>query len=167
MKSVNGYTIRLNAMSALARKLQNVGFALFFFSKTKNKKVLRPNKKGLRWSSFCDWWLLWQKHGQTDRVVDRHNMWLVDLTRSQPRVSTGSILPAAARYRLKRAPQGRGAHKPAPAARTKANSRHARERHRLIWCLSTECATPKLPGSVPQLAILILPLLLLLGQGRT
>ena len=33
-------------------------------------------------------------------------MLLVDLTRSQPRVSTGSILPAAARYRLKRAPQG-------------------------------------------------------------
>ena len=30
---------------------------------------------------------------------------------------------------------------------------HARERHRLIRCLSTECATPKLPGSVPELAL--------------
>ena len=42
-------------------------------------------------------------------------------------------------------------------------SGHARERHRLIRCLSTECATLELPGSVTQLANLLLPLLLLLG----
>ena len=54
-------------------------------------------------------------------------MLLIDLARSQPRVSTGLILPAAARYRLKRAPQGRGEHTPAPAARTKATWTRARE----------------------------------------
>ena len=50
----SNFKTRLNARSALARKLQNVGFALLFFYKIRNKKVLRPNKKGLRWSSFRD-----------------------------------------------------------------------------------------------------------------
>ena len=54
-------------------------------------------------------------------------MLLVDLTRSQPRVSTGLILPAVARNHLKRAPQGRGEHTLAAAARAAATWTRARE----------------------------------------
>ena len=68
-----------------------------------------------------------KKQGETGRGVDRHSMLLVDLTRSQPRVSTGLILPVVARNHLKRAPQGRGEHTLAAAARAAATWTSARE----------------------------------------
>ena len=73
-----------------------------------------------RWGSFCDWRMLWEKQSENGRGVDRYSILLVDLTRSQPRVSTGSILSAATRNHPKRAPEARGQHEPRPAARTTA-----------------------------------------------